>query len=274
VRETRVLLVEDDDRSGGVREMLEKTPFNVISTTTFSHALCQILTESLDALIINLRRADPRDHLALITVMQHSQPEALNVVVRGPLDAREIPIDGSLEGSLLVNPSEIGGLPELISKKTRRRKRSPEPTRKSVASILESDVKITIERWLSRVSRKMELTAIVLNDADRTRHLTEFMEDIVRRLRDDREIEGNERMSKAAAAHGRIRYRQNYTAPMIVAESRILQVCIFETIQRNLGSVDFSLVLPDVMLIADEVDSQLTQTIRSFLKAADAAAAA
>jgi len=49
-------------------------------------------------------------------------------------------------------------------------------------------------------------------------------------------------------------------------ESRILQVCIFETIQRNLGTVDFTGVLPDIMIIADEVDSQLKQTIDSFLR--------
>jgi hypothetical protein len=66
-------------------------------------------------------------------------------------------------------------------------------------------------------------------------------------------------------AHGQVRYRQHYTAPLIVQESRILQVCIFETIQRNLGTVDFALVLPDIMLIADEVDSQLAQSIDSFL---------
>jgi DNA-binding response OmpR family regulator len=273
VRKTRVLLVEDGGRSSGVRELLENKTFDVISTTNFSHALSQILTESLDALIVNLHHPDPRACLALITAMQHSQPEALNVVLNVFVDAPEKPTGGLPEGSVLVGPSEIGRLPELISKKTRRRKRSLGPTRKSVATILESDVKITIRRWLSRVRTKMELSEIILDDADRTRYLSGFMEDIVTRLRDDREIEGNKRISKAAAAHGRLRYRQNYTAPMIVEESRILQVCIFETIQRNLGSVDFSLVLPDIMLIADEVDSQLTQTIRSFLKA-DASAVA
>jgi hypothetical protein len=60
---------------------------------------------------------------------------------------------------------------------------------------------------------------------------------------------------------------------MIVQESRILQVCIFETSQGNLAMVDFSLVLPDIMLIADEVDSQLTQSVASFLQDAGAAAA-
>ena len=52
---------------------------------------------------------------------------------------------------------------------------------------------------------------------------------------------------------------------MLVEESRILQVSIFETLQNNLSTVDFSLLLLDVMMVADEVDSQLKQTITSFM---------
>jgi len=51
---------------------------------------------------------------------------------------------------------------------------------------------------------------------------------------------------------------------MVVEESRILQVSIFNTIQNNLGSVDFSRVLLDVITIADEVDSQLKQAMLSY----------
>jgi hypothetical protein len=71
----------------------------------------------------------------------------------------------------------------------------------------------------------------------------------------------------AAVAHGELRYRQGYTAPLMVPETRVLQTCIFETIQRNLSQVDFSTVLPDIMTIADEVDSQLTQSIGSYVEA-------
>ena len=53
----------------------------------------------------------------------------------------------------------------------------------------------------------------------------------------------------------------------------MLQVCIFETIERNLATVDFTAVLPDIMIIADEVDSQLKQSIGSFLKNAAGGAA-
>jgi len=51
---------------------------------------------------------------------------------------------------------------------------------------------------------------------------------------------------------------------MIVGESRMLQVSIFHTLQNNLSVVDFSLLLIDVMTIADEVDSHLKLTIQSF----------
>jgi hypothetical protein len=51
---------------------------------------------------------------------------------------------------------------------------------------------------------------------------------------------------------------------MVVEESRILQVSIFNTLQNNIGSVDFSTLLLDVMTIADEVDSQLKQAMFGF----------
>ena len=48
-------------------------------------------------------------------------------------------------------------------------------------------------------------------------------------------------------------------------ESRILQVTLFGTLKDNMNALDFSLLLPDVMTIADEVDAQLTQTMGSYM---------
>ena len=132
--------------------------------------------------------------------------------------------------------------------------------------ILERDVVSTIQAWLCRVERSEELVSVPLTDSERTAHLPEIIENIVARLRQIRVLEALATPSPAAVSHGQLRYRQGYTAPMMVQESRILQVSIFETIQRNLASVDFSLVLQDIMILADEVDSQLTQSIDSFLK--------
>jgi hypothetical protein len=51
-----------------------------------------------------------------------------------------------------------------------------------------------------------------------------------------------------------------------VRESRILQVTLFGTLKDNMNALDFSLLLPDVMTIADEVDAQLTQAMGSYMK--------
>jgi hypothetical protein len=60
--------------------------------------------------------------------------------------------------------------------------------------------------------------------------------------------------------------KARYTPAMLVHESRILQVTIFGTLQSNLNSLDFSLLLPDVITIADEVDAQLTQSMDSYMR--------
>ena len=49
---------------------------------------------------------------------------------------------------------------------------------------------------------------------------------------------------------------------------------LFGTLQSNLNSLDFSVLLPDVMTIADEVDAQLTQSMESYMKTMQKAAAA
>jgi hypothetical protein len=67
----------------------------------------------------------------------------------------------------------------------------------------------------------------------------------------------------ASEKHGLLRREQGYTAAMMVEESRMLQVSIFEGLQRNLQSVNFSSLLSEVMVIADEVDSQLAQAMTS-----------
>jgi hypothetical protein len=83
----------------------------------------------------------------------------------------------------------------------------------------------------------------------------EILQDLVVRLR---LTSGSKApLSIAAHDHGNMRREQGYTVPMVIEESRILQVSIFTTLQRNMRSVDFSKVLADVVTIADEVDSQL-----------------
>jgi hypothetical protein len=64
---------------------------------------------------------------------------------------------------------------------------------------------------------------------------------------------------------GILRRDQGYTPAMMVEESRMLQVSIFQTPEHNLTAVDFNFLLGDVMAIADEVDLQLAQQMASYI---------
>ena len=147
--------------------------------------------------------------------------------------------------------------------------RSPPTSKESVAAIL-SRCKVTlIADWLMRTKTTPELNHLHLSDEQRTGHLPKLLDDIVARLgtptlpsKDSDAID-----SPAAVEHGKLRQKQGYTSGMLIHESRILQVTIFGTLHKNLSALDFSLLLPDVMVIADEVDAQLTQTMENFTNA-------
>jgi hypothetical protein len=76
-------------------------------------------------------------------------------------------------------------------------------------------------------------------------------------------------ISEAAGFHGDLRHKQGYTVAMAVEESRLLQVSIFSMLHKDVRRLDFNALLPDVVTIADEVDSQLKQQMLRFM-AADA----
>ena len=120
---------------------------------------------------------------------------------------------------------------------------------------------------MTRVKKNKTLSRIALSDQERTGYLPKLIEDLIVRLGVPRVLneESDSDCSAAASAHGRMRRQQGYTPGMLVHDSRILQVTLFGTLQRNLSALDFSVLLPDVMTIADEVDSQLTQAMDSYM---------
>jgi hypothetical protein len=141
---------------------------------------------------------------------------------------------------------------------------------------LQRSTGLIVEDWLTRVKKSTELCRVVLSDGERTGYLPKLIDDLIVRLRSPHITlqEGGFIGSPAAVAHGKLRRSQGYTSATLVQDSRILQVTLFGTLQKNLSALDFSLLLPDVMTIADEVDSQLTQAMEGYTEAAGTAVAA
>lgn len=135
----------------------------------------------------------------------------------------------------------------------------------SVADVLERDLQSMIEEWLVRVEKEPDLMRISLNRDERTAHLPHFLHDVIDRLR---LAEGTKApISEGAATHGDLRRKQGYTVPMMVEESRLLQVCIFTALHKDIKNLEFSALLPDVVTIADEVDVQLREQVQRLVVA-------
>jgi hypothetical protein len=136
----------------------------------------------------------------------------------------------------------------------------------SVAAVLTRCKSSLIENWLKRTKKTPKLNHLHLSDDERTGHLPKLVDDLVARLRllnlPDKDSDAV--ASPAAIEHGKLRRMQGYSSPMLIHESRILHVAIFGALHENLSTLDFNALLPDVMIIADEVDAQLTQTMEGY----------
>ncbi len=265
----KVLLVDDDD---AVREMmtvtLEQKGFDVVSANNVTAALKLIATENFDVLITDLHMPNPSDGFTVVSAMRHSQPNALTLLVSGYPDVESAMSAILLEADeIIVKPFETGKLADLLRNKMLTRTPAVRSSKERVAEILQRCANEIVEGWLTGVKKSTELSIVSLSDQERTGYLPKLIDDLIVRLREPnvpgREIDSP--CSSSAVAHGKMRKLQGYTAAMLVHDSRILQVTLFATLQRNLGALDFSLLLPDVMTIADEVDSQLTQAMEGYM---------
>lgn len=265
----RVLLVDDDE---GVRTMMNLTlnakGFDVVAAATVTEALKLIATESFDVLITDLHMPNSSDGFTVVSAMRHSQPDALTLLVSGFPDVQSAMSAILLEADeIIVKPFEAGRLVDLLRDKLLTRKPAVRTQKERVAAILHRCTSEVVEGWLAKVKKNKELNSVSLGDQERTGYLPKLIEDLIMRLRAPNTPgeESDSICSAAAVAHGKMRRSQGYTPAMLVHDSRILQVTLFGTLQKNLSALDFSLLLPDVMTIADEVDSQLTQAMEGYM---------
>ena len=262
-----ILLVDDDDAlRQTLAAVLQEHGYDVTTAGSVPEALKLITAGSYDVLLSDLHMPGRGDGLTVVSAMRHSNPQAITILLSAfpEMDAAAQAILLQTD-QILVQPMNIPALIEAIEQ---RLAIGPPPTRviESVATILEASIQSTVDAWFERVENDKKLTIIAMGHEQRVGHLPKILIDLVNRLRSFKSLGSRELTSVAAQEHGRLRRQQGYSAAMMVEESRMLQVSIFETLQKNLASIDFSILLNAVMTIADEVDSQLSQAMDSYME--------
>ena len=272
-KQRKILVVDDHEQvRESLKAVLEINHFLVTTAANVSEALHLIDTETFEVLLCDLHMPGAGDGFTVVSAMRHTNPDAVTLMFTAHPALKEAMEAILLQADdILLKPMPptmlVTRILERLDKRGTRRRANTE----RVASILERDASVTISDWLGRVEREDELTCGATEQVSNVLgHLPKLLQELVHRLRVPRNL-GTKHVSEAAVAHGRFASLRG-PIPMMVEESRILQVSIFETLRNNLSSVDFSLLLTDVMTIADECDSQLKQTIISFMGQPAAAA--
>jgi CheY-like chemotaxis protein len=255
----RVLVVDDDEAVRvSLCTILKKHGFEVDCAADVSGALKLISSQKFDVLLTDLHMPGAGDGLTVVSAMRHANPDAVTLLLSAFPEMSEAANAILMQtDEILVKPMNI---PDLINAITQRLAKGPLHKRKieTLATILERTTDAGIADWYEGVEKEESLMAIPLGREERCKHLPQLFCDLADRLQSLKPLGTKELQSKSASNHGTQRRKQGYTAAMMVEESRILQVTIFHTLQKNLGTIDFSVLLLGVMTIADEVDSQLS----------------
>ena len=243
----KILLVDDDAAVlDMVTQGLRRKGYGVVAVAGVNDALKRITTENFDALITDLHMPNPGDGFTVISAMRHSQPNALTLLVSGYPDVQSAMASIFLEAhEIVTKPFEIRQLAQLLHDRMLNRKAATSSNKERVGAILQRCSAKIIQDWLDRAKQSVELNHLMLSDVERAGYVGKLVEDLSLRLGLSRTVirDSDALSSPAAVAHGELRYLQGYSPTMLIHESRILQVTIFGTLQENLNSLDFSLVI-------------------------------
>jgi len=262
----KVLLVDDDEVMRlGLATMLAEHGFAMTTAGTVPEALRHISSESFDVLLSDLHMPGAGDGLTVVSAMRHANPRAVTLLLSAyPEMAAAAHAILLQTDEILVKPVQASALVDVI--RLRLAGITPKPRAiESVDTILERSTESTIEHWYGCIQKDEKVMAVAMSRELRCAYLPPLFRELVARLRSFKELGSKELVSASAARHGVDRRQRGYSAAMLVEESRMLQVSIFQTLQNNLANIDFSVLLIGVMTIADEVDSQLSQAMASYL---------
>ncbi|HEV2990432.1 MAG TPA: response regulator [Candidatus Angelobacter sp.] len=264
----RLLFVDDE---ANIRltlpAILEREGFDVTVASSVPEALATIQRSPFDILLSDLNIGQPGDGFTVVSAMRRIQPQATTFILTGYPDFESalIAIRNQVD-DYIVKPADIGKLVQALKTKSEELRR-PERAlpSKRVSAILRENAQQLVERWLVRLRENSELLKIKMPERERIDHLPSLIEEIADHIESYRP-DVNDRVIKAALAHGRQRYKHGYTIPMLLVEAALLQKTISELLQENLLTIDISTLIPDLHLVAEVINRTAELSVRAFLE--------
>ena len=264
--EISLLFVDDDDAlRAALGAVLTHHGFLLTAVSSVPEALELISTQKFDVLLSDLNIGQAGDGFTVVSAMRRVQPEAHTFILTGypDLETAIQAIRGRVD-DYFSKPLQIDRLIGAISALRRGNRPADKslPTRK-VAQVLREFSSLICERWVRQVLADPELAALPLSDAERSDHIPDLMDELIRRLEGPQE-ELSPIATDAARKHGKVRYQQGYTIPQVLFEARVLQHVLTSTIQENLFGLDLSTLVHDILEIGETLQAAVEISIRVY----------
>ena len=229
-------------------------------------ALQHIASESFDVLLSDLHMPGDGDGLIVVGAMRHANPKAVTLLLSANPDMTKATAAILRQvDDIVTKPVKAGAILQAIRQHLAQEK----PSRRSgsielAATVLERESASVTQAWLQAMKETGGLTAAPITEEEQTDYLPDAIDEIVYRLRYPQRLGSMTLFSMAALQHGARRRRQGFGAPMLVEEARALQVALFQEVQHNLDLIGVGQLPGTLMVIADEVNAQLLQSLSGY----------
>jgi ActR/RegA family two-component response regulator len=265
---TRLLFVDDEESVRlTLSAILSEHGFEVSTATSVTEALEAMKSQPFDVLLTDLNIGSPADGFILVTAMRRLQPSASTFILTGypdfqtALEAIRQQVD-----DYFTKPTDIPKLVSTLKEKVRAPRRFIEVPGKRAAAVILGNTQEIIELWLKEVANEPGLSSIAISDNDRVDRLPLLLNDLANLLETGKTQLATESLN-AAAVHGADRFKQGYTIPLLVTETRLLNRVISNVLQENLLIMNLSTLIPEALKIGEYLQGLLEESIRAFEQA-------
>jgi ActR/RegA family two-component response regulator len=260
----KLLFVDDEE---AIRQtlpvILSANGFEVTTVATVAEAIREINRQPFEILLSDLNIGQPSDGFTVVSAMRRVQPDARTYILTGypdftsALEAIRRQVD-----DYLIKPADIPALLKAL-RSTPDRVRTLDSPGKRASTVIRESSALIIEKWVEETEQQ-QLKQLYLSKDARIDHLPALLRQLANRLDQDLEFDDKQEI-ESATAHGKTRRQQAYSIPLIVEETCILNRVIADTVQRNLAEMDISFIIPDLILISDNLYKMMAESLRAFL---------
>lgn len=265
----KILFVDDEPAIRlSLPAVLQMHGFEVTSAGTVSEALQEISTKAFDVLISDLNIGNPGDGFTVVSAMRRTQPSCVTLILTGfPAFETALQAIRSQVDDYLIKPAGADRLVSAIEEHLRSRRPHLLVPLKRICNILRENAAQIADDILRAERRILQLPRVQLSEQECHDNAEAFVLALASQLQREKS-ELTPELVELSVRHGRARYEQGYSAPMLVEENRMLCASILNCVQNNLLVADVSSLVPDLKLVTNVLASMLREAISSYSTAA------